>query len=171
MIRKQPRRGTTLVEGAIILPVTFFFVAGLMIGAMGVFRYHEVAQLAREAARFAAVHAGQYASENAAAIQAGTLPAVDENYLTTQVIQANAAGMDTTQLSVQVNINTASGSYGWDDVAHNKDRAVESITMNNGVPVTTSNTVTVTVTYSWLPELYVVGPITLSSTAVAPLFY
>jgi hypothetical protein len=33
------------------------------------------------------------------------------------------------------------------------------------------NTVTVTVTYSWLPELYLVGPITLRGKSTLPMSY
>ena len=33
------------------------------------------------------------------------------------------------------------------------------------------NTVTVQVTYSWFPELYVAGPLTLTSTSTAQMLY
>ena len=33
------------------------------------------------------------------------------------------------------------------------------------------NTVTVTVTYQWFPEAYLVGPLTLSSTSTAQMIY
>ena len=51
-------------------------LAGLVVCAINVFCYQQVAYLARETARYAAVHAGQYQKENAAAITAGTLPNV-----------------------------------------------------------------------------------------------
>jgi len=51
------RRGAPLVECAFIIPLTFLLVAGLVVCAMGVFRYQQMAHLAREAARYAAVHA------------------------------------------------------------------------------------------------------------------
>ena len=34
-----------------------------------------------------------------------------------------------------------------------------------------ANTVTVTVHYTWFPELYLVGPITLTSTSTMPMSY
>ena len=34
-----------------------------------------------------------------------------------------------------------------------------------------TNYVSVTVTYTWLPELFLVGPITLSSTSTLPMAY
>ena len=54
------RRGATLVECAIVLPVTFFLILALLIGGMGVFRYQEVASLSREGARWAAVRGATY---------------------------------------------------------------------------------------------------------------
>jgi hypothetical protein len=33
------------------------------------------------------------------------------------------------------------------------------------------NYVTVTVTYNWMPELYLVGPLTLTSTSKMPMSY
>jgi hypothetical protein len=59
-----------------------------------VFRYQQMAHLAREAARYAAAHAGQYQAENAAAIAQGTLPNVTADYITQQIVQANATALD-----------------------------------------------------------------------------
>lgn len=58
--RASARRGTTIVECALVYPVTFFLLFGLLIGGMGVFRYQEMASLAREGARYAIVHGSQY---------------------------------------------------------------------------------------------------------------
>ena len=54
------RRGTHVVECAVVFPVTFLLLFGLIIGALGVFRYQEVASLAREGSRYASVHGYQY---------------------------------------------------------------------------------------------------------------
>ena len=60
MLRRNspPRSGGTLVEMAVILPVVFLLIFGLIVGGIGIFHYQEVARLAREGARWAAVHAG-----------------------------------------------------------------------------------------------------------------
>src|SRR5438132_4562168 len=108
------RRGTTLVEAAIVIPVTLFVVFGLVVGGVGVFRYQQVAHLAREAARFAAVHGGLYAQENAQAIQQGKLPNVNDAYLTNSIVRAKAAAVNTAQLQVQVTLSTPSGTFDWD---------------------------------------------------------
>lgn len=165
------RRGATLLEGAFALPVTFFFICATVVGGMGIFRYQEIAHLAREAARFAAVHGSQYASENASAITAGTLPSVDVAYLTDQIVKARAVGLDTSQLKVTVSINTPNGTYGWDATGSNNNHAIYTTVTQNGSSVDVVNTVSVTVTYKWFPEAYLVGPFTLSSTSVMPMSY
>jgi hypothetical protein len=138
---------------------------------MGVFRYQQMAYLAREAARYAAVHAGEYQQENAAAITAGTLPNVTSSYLTTNIVQANAVSLDTSSLQVAVKINTSNGSYDWDDTANNGQRWPYSLETINGTTYSLTNTVSVTLTYQWVPEWFLAGPLTLTSTAVMPLCY
>ena len=182
--RNTKRGAATIVEGAIILPVAFFLLLGLVIGGFGVFRYCEVAHIARETARFASVHGSQYAKTNAAAIQGGTLPSVDENYLVTNVARANAIGLDGSQLQVTVSMmvvepgaTTATDieTVDWDNTTENGNRSPYSVwTDNSTTPasnVEVDNMVIVTVTYPWIPELYLVGPINLSSTATVPMSY
>jgi Flp pilus assembly protein TadG len=167
---QRPRRGTSIIEGAIVYPVTFFLIFGLLIGGMGIFRYQEVAHLARECARFASTHGGQYAKENAAAITAGTTPSVDEAYLKT-LVKSGSVSLKSNNLTVTVNINTTGGSYDWDDTGNTNNRWPSSTTVVNNAKVTLQNTVSVTVKYQWMPELYLAGPLTLQSTAVMPISY
>jgi hypothetical protein len=168
----QRRRGAVIVESAFVLPVVFLLILALAVGGMGIFRYNEVANLARLTARYAAVHGGQYAQENAAAIKAGTLPTVDANYLTQNVADTNAMVLDTSKLNVSVTITTHGGMYSWDDTTDTNDRATYgSYKDANNNTVTVTNTVNVTVTYTWIPEMSLVGPITLTSTAVVPMSY
>jgi Flp pilus assembly protein TadG len=164
-----------VVECAVVFPVLFILMAGMLIGGMGIFRYQQVAYLAREAARYASVHGGEYQQANAAAITAGTMPNVTEDYITTNIVKANAAGLDTSSLTVTVKFNMSSGSYGWDDTAHNGSRwpySTKTVTTASGsTNYSETNTVSVTVSYDWTPELYITGPITLTSTAVMPMSY
>jgi Flp pilus assembly protein TadG len=172
MVRRFPhrrRRGATVIEGAIVYPVTFFLMLALLVGGMGIFRYQEVAHLAREAARFASAHGGQYAQQNAGATTPG--PTVNESYLINNVIKARAVSLDPTRLTVQVNINTASGSYDWDNTAATYNRWPYSTVIQNNTVVPIQNTVSVTVSYSWMPEMYLTGPINLQSTSVMPMNY
>jgi hypothetical protein len=182
--RCRQRRAATIVEAAIVLPVAFFLLLGLVIGGLGVFRYCEVAHIARETARFASVHGNQYAKNNAAAIQAGTLPSVDKNHLVTNVAQANAIGLDGSQLRVTVSMTVLqpgadsaddTETVDWDNTSENGNRSPYSVwTDNTTTPasnVEVDNMVIVTVTYPWIPELYLVGPINLSSTTTMPMSY
>jgi hypothetical protein len=47
----------------------------------------------------------------------------------------------------------------------------EPLTVHNDVETPIGNTVTVTVTYVWSPERYLVGPITMTSTSTAQMIY
>jgi hypothetical protein len=169
---RQPRRAATVVESAIILPITFLLTVGLIVGGMGVFRYQETAHLARLTARYAAVHGGQYALENAAAIQAATLPTVNSTYLAQTIAAANAVSLDTSHLTVTATITTHGGTYGWDDTSDTNNRLPYSTyTDSNSNTIYVTNTVQVTVSYEWMPEWFLAGPITLTSTAVVPMSY
>jgi Flp pilus assembly protein TadG len=165
------RRGAHTVEFALIFPIAFLILVGLVVCAMGVFRYQQMAYLAREAARYAATHAGQYQQENANAISQGTLPNVTSDYITQNVVRANSIGLDPSALTVAVNFNTSGGSYGWDDTANNGQRWPCSPKTINGTTYSETNTVSATVTYKWIPEWFLVGPITITSTAVMPACY
>jgi Flp pilus assembly protein TadG len=171
LLGRQRRPGAHALESAFVYFLVMVLVAGLVVLAMGVFRYQEMAHLAREAARFAAVHGGQYQQENAAAIAAGTLPNVDDNYLTQNVVKARAVCLDPAKITVGVRFNMSSGSYDWDDTADNGDRWPSSQTSVNGTNYSETNTVSVTVSYQWFPEWFLSGPLTLTSTSVMPMCY
>src|SRR5262245_36171193 len=63
-------RGATVVECAVVYPVTFLLLLGLVIGALGIFRYQEVASLARAGARYASTHGAAYRKDSG--LDAGT---------------------------------------------------------------------------------------------------
>ncbi len=168
---QRRRSGAHLVECALVFPIVFFVILTIVVGGMGVYRYQQVCYLAREAARYASVHAGQYQQEKAAAITAGTLPNATESYIIANVITANATNMDSANTQVSININTSSGSYDWDDTTNNNNRWPNSPKTISSVTYNETNTVSVTVTYTWYPELFLVGPFTLTSTSVMPICY
>jgi Flp pilus assembly protein TadG len=142
------RRGATLVEFAIVAPVLFLLLFGLLIGGGGVFRYQQVAYLAREASRFASLHGAAYHAEtgNPAATQADI----------TQFCAQKATGLDLSKLTCTVTWNTSNAQF--------------HTVVVNGNTVQVANTVTVTVSYTWIPEAYV-GQKTLSSTSVAVMSF
>ena len=141
------RSGATAVEVAVIGPVVFFILLALIIGGIGIFRYQELASIAREASRWASVHGYQYQQDTGN--PAATAPDVYNN-----VIAPNAVILDLSQLSYSVTWNTDNRPY-------------NTIIVNNQwVPV--RNTVTVTLTYQWIPEMYL-GGYTLTSTSTVPV--
>src|SRR5262245_1766830 len=122
--QRKNRRGATTVEFAICLPIVFLLLFATMVGALGVFRYQQTAELAREAARWACVHGAVYAEET------GNAAATPQQIYDT-VIEPLAVGMDRRRLSYEVT---------WDKSNVPLD-ATNSATNPKG------NTVTVKVTY------------------------
>ena len=172
LLRKiRRRKGATLAESAIVFPLTFLLIFGLLTGGVATFRLNAVAHLAHEAARFASVHAGLYAQENTAGISKGTLPTVDAAYISKNVVIARAAGIDTANLTTTVSIITPNGTFDWDNTAKTNNRALTTTITTKTTSTVVTNTVSVTVSYKWIPDIYWVGPITLKSTAVLPVSY
>jgi Flp pilus assembly protein TadG len=141
------RKGATVVECAIVYPAVFLLLLGLIVGAMGIFRYQEMASIAREAARYASTHGAQYRKD--AGLPIGT--STDwQNDIYTNAIQPNMVSLDPNSLSYTV---------AWPDVVN--------------LPGTPDNwpgsKVTVTLTYQWFPEVYLVGPLNLTSTSSMPI--
>ena len=146
----QRRSGATVVECAFVYPAVFLVVLGLLVGAAGMFRYSQLASLTREAARYASVHGGQYAQEMKV-----TAPAPADIY--NNVVLPRAAGYDTSKLNYSITYNTDNSPY------HTTLDASKNV-----IPI--QNSVTVKLTYQWVPEAYL-GGVTLSSTSVMPMSY
>ena len=139
-----------MVEGAIVYPVVLLIILGMLVGAAGIMRYSQLASLTREAARYASVHGAEYAKEMKV-----TAPAPADIY--NNVVLPMAAGFDTSQLNYSITYDTSNAP-------------IHTIldANNNVIPI--QNTVTVTLTYQWLPEAFL-GGVTLSSTSVMPMSY
>ncbi len=149
MTRTTPaRRAALTLESLFVLPVLFFLLLAIVVGGYGVFRYQEVALLAREGSRYASVHGGQYA------LDTGNPAATQQDVLDNAVLPF-AANLDTTKLSCNVTWQTS----------NMPSSATSDYEKAQG------NTVTVTVSYQWFPELYIVGPITLTSTSTVAVAY
>jgi Flp pilus assembly protein TadG len=147
MLRRHPsrqRRGAALVEAAMAYNAFFLLIIGIIVVGLGVFRYQQVAWLAREGARYASVRGAQFAQETGKA--AATTTDIS-NY-----VKGKAAGLDTTNLTVTTTWNTS----------------------NNLTDPSTGkkNTVSVTVRYAWVPEA-LLGGVTkyFQSTSVVPMSY
>ena len=145
------RRGTTTVEYAIVFPALFLLLVGMVIGASGVFRYQETAQLARKAARYASVHGEEWAKDTG-----NPAPTPTDIYNT--AIAPNMVILDPNKLTYSVTYNTSNSAA--------------RTSSANGQVIATQNTVTVTISYQWIPEAFWKGSgITLSSTSVMPMSY
>jgi Flp pilus assembly protein TadG len=127
-LHTKSRSAATMVEFAIIGSLIFLLILGLIIGGTGVFRYQQVATLAREGSRWASVRGTQYHQDTG---QPAATQATIQSY-----IQGKAVGLDVSKLTVTV--------------------------------PAISNTVSVTVSYQWIPEAFFGGgSMTLTSTSVS----
>jgi Flp pilus assembly protein TadG len=139
-----------MVESALVYPILFLVVLGTVIVVMGVFRYMEVAALAREGCRWASVHGSQYAKDT------GKPAATTSADVYNNVIALQAVGMDPSKLTCTVTWNPNPNDY----------HAI--LLENDAFPVL--NTVRVTVTYQWVPEAFFPA-INLTSTAESIMSY
>ena len=173
--RARKRAAALTLEAAFVLPATFALLFGILLGGVMVFKYQEVAHLAHETARYAAVHGSQYYRQNSALIQAGTLPNVSNAYLTTYA-QGKAVTIPANQLNVTVQVlalpgtattNTGGVAVPWDT----NNSTYSSYTDKNNITYQVGNTVSVTVYTDWNPGVPLLGTVRLSSTSTMPMSY
>jgi len=163
MVLSQTKRrsGVTLVEFGVVVSVTLFLLLALIVGGMGVFRYQEVAHLAREGARYAATHGGQYHRDGIDK-SSGVSQISSSSDLRTYLLTKTTL-LDSSKLTV-----TVSWSGGSTNMPTYLDTDPTLIPPGQKV---IRNYVSVTVSYDWSPELFLVGPFTLKSTSVMPMAY
>ncbi len=152
--RKLRRRGAVLIESALVYPVVFMIMLGIILLGIAVFRFQQVAYISREASRWASVHGALYASDTGnSAATAGDVY--------TKAILPNAAGMVAENITYSVTWNTSNQQ------THTTTRVDPTTGQTQVVPVT--NIVSVTVTYTWNTGLF--GTIPVSSTSTVPMSY
>ena len=144
----QSRRGATTFELAVTLPIAFFLIFATIIGGLGVFRYQQVASLAREGARWASVHGSEYE------LDTGKPAATAEDVFNT-IIKPGSVSLRPEYLTYEVS---------W-------DQTNEPLTVYENVEQPVGNTVTVRVNYAWFPEMYLIGPFTLTSSSTTQMLY
>jgi len=93
--RASARPGATSVEFAVVASTVLLLLIGLIVGALGVFRYQEIARLAREGARYAAVRGEAYARTT------GRLAATPDDVYQKAIVPG-AVILDPTKLSADV---------------------------------------------------------------------
>jgi Flp pilus assembly protein TadG len=146
MIRKEcrtDRRGVSMVEAAVVYPVTMLLLIGTLVLGIAVFRYQQLQALAREGARYASVHGPTYASE-----QLGNSTLYATTAEVSNQIESLAVGMQTSDLSC-------------------------SVTWNPNPPTASPpSTVTVRITYAWIPEAYFSKQtVNLTASSTMPVVY
>ncbi|MFL5329753.1 MAG: TadE/TadG family type IV pilus assembly protein [Gemmataceae bacterium] len=144
MVRPGTKRsGAVAVEFAAVAPVAFVLVLGIMVGGMAVFRFHELSTLAREGARYASVHGTDYAKAT------GNTAATADDIK--NFILAKAVGLDTSNLTCTVTWNASNSPY--------------TTSYGGSAPISTANTVTVTLSYQWIAEAYFTNSSTMTATS------
>lgn len=158
MRMRRARRGALAVEAAVVYPVLFLLLAGLVVGGLTVFRHQQVALLAREAARHVSVRGAAWARATSS-----TSPSAAS--IRSDVVLPLAPGADPADVSVRVEwVDKLTGqAVDWDQSSK------EPTTEPTGGGVVT-NEVRVTVRYKWSPGLFPSG-LTLTSVAVVPMGY
>ena len=156
---RNRRRGAAMIQYAFVLPILMIFVVGLIGGSLGVYYYVQVSALAREGARYAAVHGAQYASETGN-------PAATAQTIYTKGIIPMVAGLDTSRLNSAAFTSGSAVTWNTSNLP-----VVENTTATNPPGQGIRNTVSVTVSYTWYPISSYFKSVTISSTATMPMEY
>ena len=154
-----------MLEFAAVAPVVFLLILGLIVGGLGVFRYQEVSHLAREATRYASTHGGQYSRDGMLA-KTGVPAVLTDSDIQTYVA-TKSVGLDPSKLTVTL-------SYSAPNTVVPRNVPTYLDTNPSLIPPSQTvfqNYVTVTVTYQWMPEVLLVGPINLTSTSTIAMSY
>jgi len=164
-LSNSERRGTTLVEFSVVCSFTMCLIFMMVVGAMAVFRFQEVAHLAREGTRYAATHAGQYDLDGNPASTG--IPAVATSDDMRAYLLTKAKLLDPSKLTVTISYS-APAAYSPRNMPSYDDTNPALVPPGQ---ITIFNYVTVTVTYQLYPEMFLTGPYTLTSTSTLPVAY
>jgi hypothetical protein len=171
--RSRPacRRGVTAVECAVVYPLTFLLVLGLIVVAQGVARYQEVASLARAGARYASAHGAQYRRDNGLGTGTpGTSAGQSSGLFWYSADPTSASGSDTSWVGDDYDSAVRPKLVALDPTKLTYKVGYPSVINQSTKPDNwPGSQVTVTVTYQWLPDLYLTGPFNLSSTSSQPI--
>ncbi len=110
--RPRRRRGAVMLESAIIYTVTLLLILGTIVMGLGVFRFQQVASLAREASRWASVHGATYQSENSASLptDAQVTAAVVSKAV---IMNTSSLTFDLDQTQMANGVASVTATYNW----------------------------------------------------------
>ncbi len=105
-IQKSRRKAAVAVESAFILPILLTILLAIIVGAFAIFIYQQTASLAREGARYAAVHGAYYQQSQAA-------PPISDSAIYDNAIGPRMVSMDAANLTYSItwNPDRRPGSY------------------------------------------------------------
>ena len=171
--KNSRRRGALMLECALVYPITFLLLLGLVIGGMGIFRFQEAAALARAGARYAGTHGNNYRRDTAQSAGSPGSGAATTGMATGSSIPAGVSWYNASPTSASGSDTSWTGDV-YDHAIRSNLVALDPSYLNVqagwlGTSNSPGSVVYVTVSYNWLPELYVVGPIRLQSTASCPV--
>lgn len=138
------RSGASLAEMAIVSSVFFLLLFGIIVGGLAVFRFHQVATLAREGARWASTHGSQFSAD----YRMGTL--TTESMIKDQMT-SRARGLDLDPARFRVTVfletpdTTPPTSIPWDASDRSPNNALRA------------KMVRVRLEYQWVPEVFLFG--------------
>ena len=121
--RLRRRRGVILLESSLVYTVTMMLLLGAIVMGLGIFQYQQIAALAREGSRWAAVHGSTYQSEQSAAAISST--DVMNNAILPKVVILNTSAL-TCNLTMTSGRATVALTYKWTPEAY-----FSSITMTS----------------------------------------
>jgi hypothetical protein len=135
------------------------------VGGMGVFRYQEVAHLAREATRYASTHGGDYKLDGLPTTTG--VAAVSANADILAYLSGKTVALDTTKLTVNTSWSAPESIVPLNLPSY----LLIDPTIPPSQQKVERNYVTVTVTYQWMPEAFLIGPFNLTSTSKVAVSY
>ncbi len=156
------RRAAVALESAYAHLAFLTLMMLLVVGGYATLRYQTVSWMACETARYASVHGACYAQDTGNAS-----PTAAQIY--SQVVLPLAVNMDASNLSalIQVVDMTTGQVTSWDS----SNLWPTSQATNTSQPAPVTNHVRVTISYQWFPEMFLAGPITLTSVSEIPMTY
>lgn len=119
----RQRTGAVTVEMALILPLLILVTIGLCVAQLGAFRYHQIAALAHESARWASVHGKEYVKQTNQHI-------ANSNDIFENVIKPRAVGLNLSKLKHELvweedgNVVHVSISFEWTPEAFFTPRSI-----------------------------------------------
>ena len=136
-----------MVEVAIILPIMILLIAMAVDAVSGVFRFQQIATLAREGSRYMCVHAGQYAVDV-------NQPLTTADQLKNNILLPMSVSLQPSLLSCQITWLPSGDAFPYKTTETGSRK---------------QNMVRVVVSYQWQPIFLLGTPLTLTSASESPI--